>query len=110
MQAISRPFFAAVLAILVSMAWPANAKVSPSFAPLVLKPESEKYQSWYEGFRDGGQLDGIANALSQGIKLPTYVWLATKECGRVSAYYAPDMRAIALQNQGPLSGSGLQWR
>ncbi len=95
-----RPIFAlllaAVFAILVSMAWPANAKVSPSFTPLVVKPESEKYLSWYVEFDNDGLLDGIANGLSQGIKLPTGLWLVTKECGTPNAYYVPDKKAIVM--------------
>jgi hypothetical protein len=84
-----------VLAILGSMAGPVNAE-SPSFTAVVVKPNSEKFQSWYEVFRDGGQLNAMAKGLSQGIKLPTYLFLVAQECGAVNAFYMPDKKAIVI--------------
>ena len=45
---------------------------------VVVKPKSEIYQSGYEVLRDGTQLNVLAKGLSEGIKLPTYLFLVTQ--------------------------------
>lgn len=90
-------FFGGICTVLVTMVWsaPANADL-PSFTPFVAQPQSEKYQSWYETFIDGGQLKTMANVLSKNIKLPTPLLLVVEECGKVNAFYHRGKRTITM--------------
>lgn len=83
------------LAMLGAMTWPVCAE-SPSFTAVVIKPTSEKFQHWQQSLRGSGGMNGIAKMLSQGIRLPTPLFLVAQECGTVNAFYMPNKKAIVI--------------